>query len=764
MRTQQTLAWFRLGLIACAFLFFLSLGLTPSARGAEKAAGVAAKAGPVAKAKAAFAALDVTEQEVYEKNKSLEMARSATREIARSSRETVERALKEVLISRELLGYATGADRTMARKRADARLVTLRSATHRMMKDHEVANFATDLLIPSEYDLKKAMATTRAAKVKVLELEAKAAERVAKRKPSQENADKLKAARQALADGKAIGAWEVQQWGVVQINTGWEIWEMNSGAAQIAQQVVAVETDPEARKKFADFIPWAKKKEAVGTRLSKHVAKVMRQEDAEVYPLRAAAMGGLKPLKPAAFDDAKARHLLVRAGFGGTPQEIAKLQAMGLYAAVDYLVDYEGRASGVAPFEAVRYPLNDPYLAKVEPALLRNISTRWARKQYTNQMEELRKWWLTSMVETKRPLQEKMTLFWHGHFATQYSVVANSFAIFNQNRMFRERATDNFGGLLYEIVHDPVMIRFLDNNSNVKGHANENLAREIMELFAMGAYQGYDEDDVKEAARALTGYMFNQQNSQFRYTDGKHDKTSKTIFGKKGNFTGDDLVRLILEQPATSRFVAQRLYQYFGHIEPNYDTVDQLAAVLKVNHYEVKPMLKNMFLSEAFYSPEVMGSQIKSPVDLAVGTLRSMGVKELGDAGPMVLAIREMGQDLFEPPDVKGWRAGRSWVNSTRLFTRYNEVAAMLRDVNGEGVDAIGLARASGAKNVEQVVDAFALACLGKKLGRAPREALIDFVGALPVADQWERNRVEVNDRLQRLLVLMTSNPDYQLH
>ncbi|MCP5110778.1 MAG: DUF1800 domain-containing protein, partial [bacterium] len=252
------------------------------------------------------------------------------------------------------------------------------------------------------------------------------------------------------------------------------------------------------------------------------------------------------------------------------------------------------------------------------------------------------------------------------------------FSMYRQNQLFRENAAGNFRGLLYGILHDAAMIRYLDNNKNVKGHPNENLAREIMELFAMGEDQGYTEADIREAGRALTGYNFDHSTGQFRLNLNEHDAGEKTIFGKKGPWTGDDLVRLILEQPATSRFVAQRLFEFFAHQEPADETVEKLAAVLRAGDYELRPMLKNLFQSEAFYSEEAMGTKIKSPVQLVAGMMRDLGVKGISDYAQLDTAVGAMGQKLLEPPDVKGWRRGRSWISANRMFARYNSSAELL--------------------------------------------------------------------------------------
>jgi uncharacterized protein (DUF1800 family) len=383
------------------------------------------------------------------------------------------------------------------------------------------------------------------------------------------------------------------------------------------------------------------------------------------------------------------------------------------------------------------------------------------------QFGQLRQWWLKRMVESPRPLQEKLTLFWHGHFATQYSVVQNSYTTYRQNQLFREHAAGNFGGLLSGLVHDPAMIRYLDNNTNVKGHANENLAREIMELFAMGVDQGYTEKDIREGARALTGYNLDHHTGQFRFVASQHDDGPKTIFGKTGNFTGDDLVTLILEQPSTARFLAGKLFRYFAHEGPSPETIDQLASVLRRNQYELGPMLKNLFLSEAFYSEQAMGTQIKSPVQLVVGTLRDLGVKRVADAGMLDSAVRSMGQEIFEPPDVKGWRYGRPWVNTNRIFLRYNTTAELIRSVprpgNRRGVDVVGLLAGTGCCTAAEVVDYLAKQCLARPLTADKRKELIDFLGELPPPTQWSSRPAQLNERLQGLLVLMTSMPEYQL-
>ncbi len=247
---------------------------------------------------------------------------------------------------------------------------------------------------------------------------------------------------------------------------------------------------------------------------------------------KAAAIGGLKPLAASEWNYEKARHLLFRAGLGGPPEEVARLHEMGLFAAVDYLVDYQRQSEPAGWFDAFPHLRTAPYerhLNEAQRAELNQsrVTFRW------DQHHRLRKAWLERMVATERPLQEKLTLFWHGHFACSYLAAEDSYSMWQQNEMFRRRASGNYGALLRGITHDPAMVRYLDNNVNFKGSGNENLGREILELFSMGEGKGYTEQDLAEAARALTGYNFEYHDGQFKFIASRHDTSEKTLFGKR---------------------------------------------------------------------------------------------------------------------------------------------------------------------------------------------------------------------------------------
>ena len=606
----------------------------------------------------------------------------------------------------------------------------------------------------------KAAAETTAAE-KALAVKAKAAEKTAVAKVAAEEAAAKAADDKKLAQ-KSATAKAASAKAATEKAAAEKVLAQKVAAAKKTSDSLAAADKADAKAKGAAEKAGAAKEPAERAVAEKDAA--LKVAVANAATALAAVRGGLKPLSTDAWDYAKARHLLVRAGFGGTPEEVAKLHAMGLHAAVDYVVDFRRQPATNIAFDGLPPEQPDPLENKFNGQIRNSLRQRRQRAE-TAQLQRFREWWLKRMVESPRPLQEKLTLFWHGHMATEYDVVRNSYAFYLQNELFRDHATGNFGALLYGIVHDPVMIRYLDNNQNYKGHPNENLAREIMELFAMGLDQGYTEEDIKEAARALTGYNYDDATAQFRYNFSQHDMEDKTIFGRTGNWSGDDLVRLILEQPATSKFIAGKLFQFFAYSGASPETTDRLATLFKAHKYELAPTLKNLFLSEEFYSARSMGTKIKSPVQLVVGMLRDFGTKDV-DARALDSAIRNMGQELLEPPDVKGWRRGRAWINANRLFVRYNTTANLVRSITRtdkqRGIDVLAVLEGQGCENAADVVDCLAKTCLAKPLDEKKRKELIDYVGEMPGSSEWEAQRKQINGKLLGLLVLMVSTPEYQ--
>jgi uncharacterized protein (DUF1800 family) len=287
---------------------------------------------------------------------------------------------------------------------------------------------------------------------------------------------------------------------------------------------------------------------------------------------------------------------------------------------------------------------------------------------------DLQKWWLLRMATTRRPLQEKLTLFWHGHFATSIFKVDSAYYMWLQNETLRKHASGNFHALVMAISKDPAMIKWLDNDSNSKEHPNENYAREVMELFTLGEGQ-YTEADIKEVARAFTGWTYDRSGMQYRFNGPQHDDGPKEVLGQKGNWDGGDVIDIIFKQPACARFMARKLWTYFAYEEPEPELVDGLAKVFRDHDYELKPLLHTMFSCNAFYSDRAIRTQIKSPVQLLVGSYQLLN-RKIPDAldrfSVVVKALRMTGQEPLLPPDVSGWKGGLTWINTSSLLMRYN--------------------------------------------------------------------------------------------
>jgi uncharacterized protein (DUF1800 family) len=417
----------------------------------------------------------------------------------------------------------------------------------------------------------------------------------------------------------------------------------------------------------------------------------------------------LRPIAPDAFGYEQARHLLLRAGFGGDPNQIRTLADWGPKRAVKHLIEVgaiegypEPRANSFES-DLMRQPTPEElreYRRAQERGDEERVAQFRARRQRMqradrSQIRSMQRWWLERMIESPKPLEEKMTLFWHGHFATSYRAIEHSYQMFLQNQLFRSHALGNFGSMLFRIIRDPAMIRYLNNDRNVARSPNENLARELMELFSLGE-GNYSERDIKEGARALTGYSFSE--NDFLFMPDRHDQGSKRILGKSGNMDGDDFVRAILEQRDCSEFIASKLYRFFvrevpaSRDDPDYKPVTavlrRMAATFRGSRYEIAPMVEQLFLSEHFYDPSNLQRQIKSPAELVVGAVRSMRTP-VRDLGILVDAMDLMGQSLFFPPNVAGWEGGRSWVNTSTLFVRQNILNFLLTGKTPSGYDAM---------------------------------------------------------------------------
>jgi hypothetical protein len=432
----------------------------------------------------------------------------------------------------------------------------------------------------------------------------------------------------------------------------------------------------------------------------------------------------LSPIGSADWNYDLAAHLLERAGFGGTPEEIQALAKMTPAQAVARLVRFEGTdASHLPPFDhsGVFDPGLDPFppsrpavtdLAKekgealgikVKPDGNRRLQPvvdeffYWLRASVleTNRVSY---WWANRMLTSPRPLQEKMALFWHGHFASNEAKVRDYRKLLGQLELFQKQGTGNFKGLVLAVAQDPAMLSFLDAGVNVKGASNENFAREIMELFTMGV-GNYSEKDVREAARAFTGW--NYKGLKFVVNKDQHDDGEKTFLGKTGRFDGGDVIDIILQQPATADYIAGKIYRFFVRQDLSPEFQKQLGSVLRQNNYEISPLLEKMFLSRDFYSPASVGTHIKSPVELAVTTYKKLGLKNAPGVPDFNSSTAALGQQLFSPPTVAGWAGGQSWITPGLLLERGN----FARDVLFPDISFLPPDRFTGGGEVRRVAE-----------------------------------------------------------
>jgi hypothetical protein len=430
----------------------------------------------------------------------------------------------------------------------------------------------------------------------------------------------------------------------------------------------------------------------------------------------------LRPIGPADWNYERAAHLLERAGFGGTPEEIERLAAMTPADAVAYFVNFEDidnshlepfdhsgvHDSGLEPFPPSRPAVTD--LAKetgealgirVKPAGNRRLQPvvnkffYWLRASVleTNRVSY---WWANRMVRTNRPLEEKMALFWHGHFAVTESKVRDYRKGLGLLKLFYRHGTDNFKTLMLAVAKDPAMLSFLDAGVNVKGAPNENFAREIMEMFTMGVGH-YTETDIREAARAFTGW--NYEDLEFVVNDTEHDDGEKTLLGQTGTWDGDGTINIILDQPVTSEYIAGKIYRYFVREDISPDTRSNLGKILADNNYQIRPLLETIFLSRDFYGDRSVGTHIKSPVGLAISTFRKLGLKEVPGVPDFNRAMSALGQLLFRPPTVAGWAQGRSWITPGLLLERGN----FARDILFPDINFIPPDRYNGSGTIRSV-------------------------------------------------------------
>ncbi len=441
------------------------------------------------------------------------------------------------------------------------------------------------------------------------------------------------------------------------------------------------------------------------------------------------------------FDRRKAAHLLRRSGFGAPAAEVDRALEVGLTTTIDSLV---------AP-----RPQDDPFDA-LQAAVQGTILD-------FSKVEQVRTWWLYRIQTTRRPLEEKLTLFWHNHFATSISKVDRAEMMFAQNQTFRLHALGRFRDLVLAISKDPAMLIWLDSNTNKKGKPNENYARELLELFTLG--QGpYTERDVMEAARAFTGW--HMSNGAFEFRAGEHDTGEKTVLGRKGPLDGTDVVDVVLEHPGAAQFIARKIFVAFCHEAPAENLVARLADVFRASGYSISALMKRLLSSKVFFSQAAWRGVVKSPVEFVMGAARESSAQfSLADCAQ---SLRQMGQDLFNPPTVKGWDGGQEWLNSATVLERMNfaKTLAHARNPKAGSRTAVDEICAREKFATPQAAVAYFLRLhVDDDVPDETRRALTNYLtqddGEKP--RKWLTSGRGYESKVRGLIHLVLSTPEYQL-
>ena len=478
------------------------------------------------------------------------------------------------------------------------------------------------------------------------------------------------------------------------------------------------------------------------------------------------------------------QHLYWRAGFGPRPQDVAagmspRRALRQLFHDSKDFQPLDGPALRYREQQLAMLPPPTPDLRQdpPAPALRRGQLTPAQRQQQNQQIRAafyaMNTGWLTRMATSPAQLREKLTFFWHGHFACR---VRRPDIALQLNNIIREKALGHFGDLLLAVSRAPAMLQFLNNQQNRKQHPNENFAREVMELFTIGRGH-YSERDVQEAARAFTGWGYNgQQGYVFRAR--QHDDGPKTFLGRTGNFTGEDVLNIILEQPATAEFITTKLYRFFVNDTPDPRRIQPLAQAFYRSRYDISDLLERLFSADWFYDPANVGTRIKSPVELLAGIKRTFGV-ELTNEKPLIVFQKALGQTLFQPPNVAGWPGGRSWIDSSSLLYRLQLPAVLFRNAEfrvalKQDENDLDPNESRAARTFDQAVPArVALAPVAQLLAGTPPAQqpaqLSAFVLQTPIRSeslalvQHAAAQVAEENRLRTLVTSLLSLPEYQL-
>ena len=456
-------------------------------------------------------------------------------------------------------------------------------------------------------------------------------------------------------------------------------------------------------------------------------------------------------------------HLMRRAGFGATLQELEESQAKGYEATVETLLH---------PEDVPEW--DDDLFRRYQPDL-----------NSVMYFESAQAYWMYKMINSKRPLEEKIALFWHGLFATAYGKLNHAKGVVNQTDTFRRHGLGSFHNILMELSRDPAMIFWLDNKDNHKDAPNENYGRELLELFSMGI-GNYTEDDVKNCARAFTGWTIANDEYmsvrasrdsiwpsgridwQFEYRPEDHDNTEKKFLGRTGNFNGEDIIDIIAMRPATSWFIAGKLYNYFVSDTPNEEAIAFLAEEYRKSSGDIRSMLRALFLSDYFKSEDVWYSRVKSPAELVVGTARLAGSYQYPrwDITNLASDANFMGQEILNPPTVEGWHTGTEWVDTGTLVERVNSPALVIGDIVQPGVQAM-IQRLKGGQNSYQpaeLVDECLLLLGSLSVSDSTHDRLVEFAATWGEVSFTPEDAASCSEQqVVELLQVILATREYQM-
>ena len=434
----------------------------------------------------------------------------------------------------------------------------------------------------------------------------------------------------------------------------------------------------------------------------------------------------------AVWDYYEAAHLLRRTGFGGSAEQVLNLHALGREGAIAFLLNYEG-VYDPAPDNVAQFGFDTTKSSEA-------ISTLLYR-----------------MLATSRPLQEKLTWFWHCHFTSAFSKCPAVLMV-SQNETWRRYANGNFHEFLLAMYKDPAMLVYLDNNTNVAGHPNENFAREVMELFTLGI-GNYSETDIKEAARALTGWKVQSNNALFN--DKKHDIGSKTVLGVSGNFNGDDLMAILFNHPATARHICSSLYRFFVHPEVPQSDLNVLLNTCITSGGNIKAVMNTLLHLDSFWSPQCRNALVKNPVEYTLGLIQRLGIpidKDL--VKNMAYSLTNMGQQPFNPPDVSGYPENMGWAGTSLLLSRYNYANSLISKTYPQPLLELVARYQLDVSSAEKAADILFLLMGPLTPTGATRQSVVDYLNT----PRFPTTAAEVITKAQGALHLIASSVEYQLN